>query len=85
MVQFAEITLRKTFNYIKSRESDLLSMINTIKYEEVVFIACGSSYWLSASASMTFQERTGIKSYTVTSGEVVMNLDYYKKAWRTKK
>ena len=39
---------------------------------ELVFIACGSSYWMSMSAAMTLRLRTGCKATAIKAGEIVL-------------
>lgn len=73
--------LQKTFTVILSLEEDLKQFFDVGDFDEVVFVACGSSYWLSTAACMTFQQKTGIRASAVTSGDVVMQPDYYLKAY----
>lgn len=75
-------TLRTTFDYVMSKRNEIKSFIKENKFEEVVFIACGSSYWMSLSACMTLQEKLGVKCSAVKSGDIVMNKEYYKKAYK---
>ncbi|NLC69230.1 MAG: SIS domain-containing protein, partial [Clostridiaceae bacterium] len=49
--------------------------------KEAVFVACGSSYWMSLSACMTFEQKTGIRSFAVSAGDILMNPDYYSKCF----
>lgn len=74
--------LRKTFDYVKSQEKEITGFFSKQDYEEIVFVACGSSYWLSLSSCMTIQEKLGVRCSSVKSGDIVMNPDYYKKAYR---
>ncbi|HEY5586382.1 MAG TPA: SIS domain-containing protein [Ruminiclostridium sp.] len=75
-------SLRKTFDYTKQKETEIIKFFKESEYQEVVFIACGSSYWLSMSACMTMQEKLGIKCSAVKSGDIVMNPEYFKKAYK---
>jgi glucosamine--fructose-6-phosphate aminotransferase (isomerizing) len=75
-------SLRQTFDFIKLKENDIVNFFKDSEYEEVVFLACGSSYWLSSSACMTMQEKLGVRCTAVKSGDVVMNPEYYKKAYK---
>lgn len=75
-------SLTETFKYILERKNTIKEFFAHNQPEEVVFVACGSSYWLSKSAAMTFENKTGIKSYAVTSGNVIMNKDYFQKAYK---
>lgn len=40
---------------------------------DIVFIGCGSSYWMSLSAHKTMKMKTGRRSYAVKAGDVVLN------------
>jgi len=44
---------------------------------DIVFIACGSSYWMSLSAHKTLQLKTGRRTYAVKAGEVVLCPEEY--------
>ena len=74
--------LTKTYEYILSKQEAITDFIRENSFDEVVFVACGSSYWLSTSACMTLQEKLGKRCSAVSSGDVVMNPEYYKKAYR---
>lgn len=73
--------LRKTYDYVASKRDEISSFLKMGDFHEVVFIACGSSYWLSLSACMTWQEKLGVRCSAVKSGDIVMNPEYYKKAY----
>jgi fructoselysine-6-P-deglycase FrlB-like protein len=45
--------------------------------EELVFVACGSSYWMSLSASKMVECRTGKRSSAIRAGDVVMHQNDY--------
>lgn len=48
---------------------------------DVVFVACGSSYWLSLSAHKSFQLATGRRAFAVKAGDVVLNPEEYAHAY----
>ncbi|MBP1989926.1 SIS domain-containing protein [Paenibacillus eucommiae] len=75
-------SLRETYDYILSQREALLQFFNSNAPEEIVFVACGSSYWGSLSAAVTMESKLGIKCYTVASGEVLLNPDFYRKSYR---
>lgn len=75
-------SLRKTFDMVLDRKEEIKAFFDSQDYEEVIFIACGSSYWLSLSSHMTFAEKTGKRAFAVKAGDVVMNPGYYRKAFR---
>ena len=39
---------------------------------DIVFIGCGSSYWMSLSAHKTMKLKTGRRSYAIKAGDVVL-------------
>lgn len=49
--------------------------------EEIVFLGCGSSYWLSLSAYQTFHLKTGKKTYIAKAADVAMAPENYKKLY----
>ena len=70
-------SLEKTFRCILDQKDELINFFQKSKLDEIVFIACGSSYWLSLSAAMTMTEKTGIRCTAVKSGDIVLNPEYY--------
>jgi fructoselysine-6-P-deglycase FrlB-like protein len=50
--------------------------------EELVFVACGSSYWLSLSAAKTLAHHTGKQVSAVKAGDVVMHPEEYRSAYK---
>lgn len=76
-------SLRKTQSQIDIFKDDIAHFFSSVQYTEVVFVACGSSYWLSLSAHMTFMEKTGIRTSAVKAGDIVMNEDYYSKIYKS--
>ena len=79
-------SLKKTYNHIKTIKNDIKNFFDKIDYKidynEVVFIACGSSFWMSLSASMSWQEIIKKPCFAVKSGDVVCFPDYYKNAYK---
>lgn len=49
---------------------------------EVVFVACGSSYWLSLAGARTLQLQTGRRTTAVKAGDVVMNPREYSSVYQ---
>lgn len=72
-------SLRQTSDYVQSQRESIAQLYENEKPEEIVFIACGSSYWGSLSASVTMEYKLGVRCYTVASGDVLLNPDYFKK------
>lgn len=71
-------SLKQSLNYILSKKEEIKAFFQTTAYDEIVFVACGSSYWLSLSAVETFFEKLHIRCSAVTSGDIVMNPESYK-------
>ena len=76
-------SLRKTQAHIDIFKDDIAHFFSNSAFSEVVFIACGSSYWLSLSAHMTFMEKTGMKASAVKAGDIVLNEAYYSKIYQS--
>ncbi|MBA4167480.1 MAG: SIS domain-containing protein [Chitinophagaceae bacterium] len=72
-----DISLEETLRYVLSMEKEINDFFIRNEFDEIVFVACGSSYWLSLSAVETFSETIGIRCSAITSGDVVMNPDQY--------
>lgn len=49
------------------------SLPNAIKYEQVLFTGCGSTYYLSMAAASLYQELTGRAARAVPGGELLFN------------
>ena len=75
-------SLIKTQAHIGFYKEDIARFFSSRTYSEVVFIACGSSHWLSLSAHMTFMEKTGIRASAVKAGDIILNENYYSKIFR---
>ncbi len=74
--------LRQTHAAVTAQADAVLEMFEEARSGEIVMVACGSSYWLSMSACMTIQEKTGIRCTAVKSGDIVMNPEYYRGAFK---
>lgn len=75
-------SLEKTLNCVLSSEKEILELFEKSNPDEIVFIACGSSYWSSLSAVMTITEKIGIRCSAVKSGDIVLNSEYYQKLYK---
>ncbi len=75
-------SLEKTFRHILSLKEAIINFFGENKPGEIVFIACGSSYWSSLSAAMGITEKTGIRCSAVKSGDIVLNPEYYQKLYQ---
>ena len=68
-------SLSQTLSYIDGNRDSLAGFNG---YGDIVFVACGSSYWMSLSASVTMHSRTGRRSYAVKAGDVMLSPGDYK-------
>lgn len=57
---------------VEQNRPSLEKLLRT-RYEQVLFIGCGSTYYLSLSASALFQQTTGWVARAVPSGELLLN------------
>ena len=69
------IQLRQTAQYIQSQKDAILHFFET--GTEIVYLACGSSYWMSLSAKSTMRVRAKRKSYAIKAGDVLLNPDEF--------
>jgi glucosamine--fructose-6-phosphate aminotransferase (isomerizing) len=67
--------LRQTYFHLLNNNNEVRGFLD--KPGDIVFMGCGSSYWLSMAGSHTFSLYTGRKSCAVKAGEIVMNPDEY--------
>ena len=72
--------LIQTHKEVSEHAGEIRSLFDGV--EEIVMVACGSSYWMSMSACMTIQEKTGIRCSSVKSGDVFLNPEHFRKAYR---
>ncbi|HHY82258.1 MAG TPA: SIS domain-containing protein [Clostridiales bacterium] len=70
------VALKKTFNLLALKADEIKSFFKN--QGDVVFIACGSSYWASLSAYRTFSFYTNRRAYAVKAGDILMNPEEYK-------
>jgi glucosamine--fructose-6-phosphate aminotransferase (isomerizing) len=48
-------------------------LIDTAKYERIIFTGCGSTYYLSVAAAALYQELTGCMATAIPGGELLLN------------
>lgn len=68
-------SLKRTWSSILDRSNEVTSFF--MDCGDVVFIACGSSYWLSLSAHITFAMAAGVHAHAVKAGDIVLNPDEF--------
>ena len=73
--------LLKEYETIWEKRFEIREFFGREDYDEIVFLACGSSYWASLSAAMTMSRELGKRCVAVKSGDVVLNQPYYKKCF----
>lgn len=73
--------LKRTLDALLGRRGEIKEAIGSYDFKEIVFVACGSSYWAALSAHMTMQRLTGKRCHAVKSGDIVMDPDYFKNAY----
>ncbi len=54
-----------------------ISLPSSADYQQVIFIGCGSTYYLSLAAAALYQEITGCAARAVPSGELLLNSQAY--------
>ena len=64
------ISLGQTLDYILENKNRIVDFFSTTG--DVVFVACGSSYWLSLSAHKTMKLKTNRRTYAVKASEVIL-------------
>lgn len=74
--------LRKTYDHMLSKRQAVIDFFTENDHEEIVFLACGSSFWGSLSAHITMQRLTGKRCHTAVSGEIVMDPEHYVHSYR---
>jgi len=74
-------SLNNTVEYLYEAKEKISNFFNGRK--KVVFIGSGSSYSIAKSASVILELRTDIKTVAVSSGDLLVNFNKYKKLLRT--
>lgn len=63
-------TWENTLEVLETVKEGLVQFFNGVRPEEVIFIGCGTSYYISISAASTFMEVTGISAKAVPASEI---------------
>ena len=66
-------SLAQTLDYILENKAQILDFFSNPNTGDIVFVACGSSYWMSLSAHKTFKGKTARRSYAVKAAEVTLS------------
>lgn len=70
------VELKKTLNYIEDNRTQIKKFFEE-NQGDIVFIACGSSYWMSLSAKSTMKLKSKRNTFAVKAGDIVLNEDEY--------
>jgi len=67
------ISLGQTLDYILQNKNKIIDFFSDHPNNgDIVFVACGSSYWLSLSAHKTMSLKTNRRAYAVKAAEVIL-------------
>ena len=76
-------TITQTLEKIQAYSSGIEDFFsNASKESDLLFIACGSSYWMSLSAAKTLQYHTGRRAVAVKAGDVVMAPEEHRHSYK---
>lgn len=76
------ISLGQTLGYVLDNKSRIVDFFSRGSNSgDIVFVACGSSYWMSLSAHKTMKLKTGRRSYAVKASEVVLCPEEFRGAY----
>lgn len=70
------VSLGKTWQAVMDRERELRALLD--RPGDIVFIACGSSYWLSLSAHMTWACALKRRTCAITAGDMLLCPEDYR-------
>ena len=74
--------LGQTLGYIEENRAQIADFFSSGQNTgDIVFVACGSSYWMSLSAHKTMKQKTGRRAYAVKASEVVLCPDEFRGAY----
>lgn len=65
-----DTSLKQTFDYVLANAKEIKNFF--APRGDIVFVGCGSSYWMSLSAHKTMKIKTGRRTYAVKAGDVVL-------------
>jgi glucosamine--fructose-6-phosphate aminotransferase (isomerizing) len=70
-------TWLQTIDLVLSKRESIKLNFSQVQPEEVVFIGCGTSYYISIAAAATFQEQTGITARAVPASDIFLKPDAF--------
>ncbi|HET7627051.1 MAG TPA: SIS domain-containing protein [Bacillales bacterium] len=68
-------TWKTTVNTVKASKEKVLEIFQRESPDEVIFIGCGTSYYISIAAALNFAEVTGIMARAVPASEIFLKPD----------
>lgn len=78
-IRFSYAQMKLTYLKIIQERLQYINLFE--QFEDVVFVGCGSSYWLSLSAYQTFSNKTNKRCFAVKATDIVMSAENYKKKY----
>jgi glutamine---fructose-6-phosphate transaminase (isomerizing) len=66
---------QKTINTVLEKKDEILNIIKKENVDEVIFTGCGTSFYISIAAALTFQEVTGLSAKAVPASEIFLKPD----------
>lgn len=70
--------LRQTFAYIKGKEHELRAFYRGRMLKNLIYAACGSSYYISQSAALSAWLRLGLPSIALPAGDLMLHYESYR-------
>lgn len=71
-----QISLEQTLHHLLRCQQQIQDL-PFADVDEIVFLACGSSYWLSLSASLTYSRLLGKPARAIKSSDVLLHPEHY--------
>lgn len=68
-------TWQQTIDVVMGKRGELEQKWASTNPDEVIFIGCGTSYYISITSALTFQEQTGITARAIPASEIFMKPD----------
>jgi glucosamine--fructose-6-phosphate aminotransferase (isomerizing) len=65
-------TWEETINLVLNAKERIKQIFDEVKPDEVLFIGCGTSYYISITAALTFEAVTGVSAKAVPASEIFL-------------
>lgn len=69
--------LQQTYDYMISKQADILKFLSSQFVTSITFLGCGSGYCLSKSAAFSAQLRAGLPAMALAGGDLMLNANRY--------